>query len=69
LVAALIIQPDGPNQPRVAITPDFKGYYSLGNAQDIVNCQSKGALENDILAFAGPTRARVVRIATWCEPA
>jgi len=49
------VQPDGPNQTRVTIAPDFKGYYSLGNAQNIVSCQSKGALEKDILASAGPT--------------
>jgi hypothetical protein len=49
------VQPDGPNQTRVTVAPDFKGYYSLGNAQHIVSCQSKGALEKDILTSAGPT--------------
>ena len=49
------VQPDGPNQTRVTIAPDFKGYYSLGNAQHILSCQSTGALEKDIVLSAGPT--------------
>jgi hypothetical protein len=48
------VQAETPNKSRVTILPDFKGYYSLGNAQNVISCQSKGALEDDILASAGP---------------
>jgi hypothetical protein len=48
------VQPSGTSQSRVTVAPDFKGYYTLGNTQDVLSCQSKGALEDDIVAAAGP---------------
>lgn len=53
------VEPEGPNQTRVTITPDFKGHYSLGNAQHTLSCQSKGALEKTILASAGPAAGQL----------
>jgi hypothetical protein len=50
------LKPDRPNRTYVTVTADFKGYYALGNAQHTVNCQSKGVLEKDILASAGPSQ-------------
>jgi len=45
---------DQPNRTYVTVTADFKGNYALGNAEHTVSCQSKGVLEKNILASAGP---------------
>ncbi|HTY55680.1 MAG TPA: hypothetical protein VMB26_10790 [Candidatus Binataceae bacterium] len=53
VTVTVTVKAETPKATRVTISPDFKGYYSLGNAQDVISCQSKGALEDQILASAG----------------